>query len=303
MKFNPFAKLKSLIAKKQRAEYEGSLQRKIIYTTLKVFCYVAAAIAVSALVYIVVFIFTSGIGYINWNFLFGEYKDNYNNPSIFPALVGTLYLIVIALGIAAPLGIFTAIFLVEYKLNSGFLRWLRIAIETLASIPSIVYGLFGYMFFVIMLGWGYSILAGGMTLSIMILPVIIRTTEEALLAVPKTYREASYSFGATRVRTIFRVVLPSATGSILSGIILAIGRVVAESAALLLTLGCVPNLMPSMSNRGISLAVAVYYFSNIGNPEAAAAAATVLIVLVVCLNLLAMLVGKVLTKGRERVNE
>jgi len=290
-------------AKKQRIEYSVSLKRKITCIAVRALCYIAAAIAVGVLFYIVIFIFVNGFGSINLNFLFGEYKDNYNNPSIFPALVGTLYLVAISLSISVPLGVSTAIFLVEYKLNRGFLRWLRIAIETLASIPSIVYGLFGYMFFVLALGWGYSILAGGATISIMILPIIIRTAEEALLAVPMTYREASYSFGATRVRTIFKVTLPSAIGSIVSGVILATGRVVAESAVLLLTLGCVPNLMPSINNRGISLAVAVYYFSNIGNPEAAAGAATVLIVLVVVLNLLALMVGKALSRGTARVNE
>jgi len=154
-----------------------------------------------------------------------------------------------------------------------------------------------------LLGMGFTILSGGMTLAIMILPLIIRTTEEALLSVPISYREASYSFGATKVRTIFKVVLPSAIGGMISGIILAIGRVISESAVLILTMGIVPDLMPKINGPGTSLALDVYYFANIGRPEAAAATAVVLIVLVVVINLLALLVGKLLTRGKGIGNE
>jgi len=276
--------------------------RRLPFIGLKWWSYLTTAVAIIVLSYIVYFIFAIGSEFINWHFLFGEYIDE-KNVSILPAFIGTLYLIGIALVIAVPIGIFTAIFLTEYKLNQRFLRWLRVAIETLAGIPSIVYGMFGFLVFVLALGWGFSMLAGGVTLSIMILPIIIRTTEESLLAVPMTYREASYSFGATRVRTIFKIVLPSAKGGVVSGIILAIGRVVSESAVLILTIGGFAEIMPSLTGPGISLAVAVYYFWQIRMFEAAAATAVVLIVLVIVINILATVAGKLLTRGNMAVNE
>ena len=284
-----------------RFKLKPTTKNRLGCRVLRGMTYASAGLVFAVLLYIIFFIFMQGTQFISWQFLFGEYNSR-QNPSILPAIQGTLMLIAIALSIAVPIGIFTAIFLVEYKLKTGFVRWLRVAVETLAGIPSIVYGLFGYIFFVIILGWGFSMAAGGITLAIMVLPMVIRTTEESLLSVPMTYREASYSFGATRVRTIFRVVLPSAMGGILSGIILAIGRVISESAVLLLTIGCIPNVLPTIDGPGISLAVSVYYFSNVGNPEAAAATAVVLIVLVVAINMLAMLASRLLNRGNMKGN-
>ena len=235
------------------------------------------------------------MGKINLTLLFGDGKTS---PSILPALVGTLSLIVIALGISIPLGIGCAVFLTEYTDNkSKFVKFIRISTETLAGIPSIVYGLFGYLIFVDLLKMGYSLLGGGITLSIMILPVIVRSTEESLLSVPQGLREGSYALGAGKVRTIFKVVLPSCAGGIVTAIILAAGRVISESAVLILTVGMVVDKMPvSLLSPGTSLALDIYYFGSFGYPEEAAATSVVLMVLVFGINLLALLVGKLIKR-------
>jgi phosphate transport system permease protein len=230
--------------------------------------------------------------------LFGDYGYQ-NQPSIKPALIGTLYLIVIALVIAAPIGIGSAIFLTEYTKNqSRFIRIIRIAVETLAGIPSIVYGLFGYLVFVVTLGLRYSLIGGGITLAIMVLPVIVRSTEESLLAVPHTLREGSFALGSSKIRTIFSVVLPCAASGIVTSLILAIGRVVSESAVLILTIGMVVNRVPeNFTSPGTSLALNVFYFGSHGYPEQAAATAVVLLILVVSINITATILGKIFGKG------
>jgi phosphate transport system permease protein len=197
--------------------------------------------------------------------------------------VGTLYLIAISISIAAPIGIGSAIFLTEYtKTKSRLIRIIRVAVETLAGIPSIVYGIFGYLVFVVALDFKYSLTGGGITLAIMILPVIVRSTEESLLAVPLTLREGSFALGSSKVRTIFSVVLPCAASGIVTSLILAIGRVMSESAVLILTIGMVVNKMPeNFASPGTSLALDVYYFGSHGYPEQAAATGVVLLVLVV----------------------
>lgn len=265
------------------------------FTGLKGFSYVCCAITLVALVAVIVFVIVRGAGNMSFDLLFGEY-ENINNPSIVPAFFGTLWLILISMVIAIPFGIFTAVFLVEYmRGKGGIVKVIRVATETLAGIPSIVYGLFGYLIFVVAFGWGYSMLGGGITLAIMILPTIVRSTEESLLSVPDGYREGSLALGTSKVRTIFRVVLPAASGGIVTAIILAIGRVVSESAVLILTIGMVMNNF-SISGPGTSLALAVYYFANNGNPGAAAATALVLLVFVLLLNLLAAFLGKIIKK-------
>jgi len=228
--------------------------------------------------------------------IFGDYGKY---PSIKPALVGTLYLIIISISIAAPVGIGSAIFLTEYtKSKSRFVRVIRIATETLAGIPSIVYGIFGYLVFVVALGFRYSLIGGGITLAVMILPVIVRSTEESLLAVPRTLREGSFALGSSKVRTIFSVVLPCAASGIVTSLILAIGRVMSESAVLILTIGMVVNKMPqNFYSPGTSLALDVYYFGSHGYPEQAAATGVVLLVLVIAINVLATVLGKTLGKG------
>lgn len=268
--------------------------KKVCYS-LKIFSYISTAIAIIALIAIIGYVLINGVGKINPTLLFGDGKTS---PSILPALVGTLSLIVIALGISIPLGIGCAVFLTEYTDNkSKFVKFIRISTETLAGIPSIVYGLFGYLIFVDLLKMGYSLLGGGITLSIMILPVIVRSTEESLLSVPQGLREGSYALGAGKVRTIFKVVLPSCAGGIVTAIILAAGRVISESAVLILTVGMVVDKMPvSLLSPGTSLALDIYYFGSFGYPEEAAATSVVLMILVFGINLLALLVGKIIKR-------
>ena len=261
---------------------------------LKVFSYLTTAVAVIALITILVYVIFGGVGKLKPS-LFG---DGSEGPTIVPAIVGTLSLVGISLVIAVPLGMGAAIFLAEYANVKGkFVKVVRIATETLAGIPSIVYGLFGYLVFVVAFKMGYTLLGGGITLAVMILPTIVRSVEESLLSVPDGIRQGSYALGAGKVRTIFKVVLPSCAGGIVTAIILAVGRVVSESAVLLLTVGLVVNKMPSsMMSPGTSLALDIYYFANFGYPDEAAATSVVLIVFVLLINLAAVVVGKLIKR-------
>ena len=289
-KLRDFVDSKWLPSKQKRAKFFG----------LRIAVYIFTALALSALVGIVAFILVQGLPHLNWNFVFGSYS--LDAPTLRPAITGTLMIIGIAISIGAPVGIGTAIFLAEYASKSRFVKYIRVAVETLAGIPSIVYGLFGFIVFVALFGWGFSILGGGITLSIMILPVIIRTTEESLLAVPKTHREGSFALGASKVRTTFCVVLPSAAGGIVSSLILAIGRIVGESAALLLTIGLLSSVVPgSVMSGGTTLALAVYYYGGFvpGGAPLAAATGVVLLGLIMILNLTATLLGRLLTRGKR----
>jgi len=254
-------------------------------------------ISLATLAAVIIFILIRGLPHVNMHLLFGEYDSK--NPTIGPALVGSLYLIVISISIAAPIGIGSAIFLTEYtNSKSRLIRIIRIATETLAGIPSIVYGIFGYLVFVVALGFKYSIIGGGITLAIMILPVIVRSTEESLLAVPRSLREGSFALGSSKVRTIFSVVLPCAASGIVTSLILAIGRVMSESAVLILTIGMVVNRIPeNFASPGTSLALDVYYFGSHGYPEQAAATGVVLLVLVMSINIFATVLGKAFGKG------
>ena len=245
---------------------------------------------------VIIFILVRGVPYVNMQLLFGDYGKY---PSIKPALAGTLYLIFISISIAAPIGIGSAIFLTEYTNSKNrLIRITRIATETLAGIPSIVYGIFGYLVFVVALGFKYSLLGGGITLAIMVLPIIVRSTEESLLAVPRSLREGSFALGSSKARTIFSVVLPCAASGIVTSLILAIGRVMSESAVLILTIGMVVNKIPeNIMSPGTSLALDVYYFGSHGYPEQAAATGAVLLVLIVTINMLATGLGKKFGKG------
>ena len=260
----------------------------------------ALVLSLIALIAVIIFIIVRGLPHINMQLLFGDYGKY---PSIKPALVGTFYLIIISIFLAAPIGIGSAIFLTEYtKSKTRLVRIIRIATETLAGIPSIVYGIFGYLVFVVSLGFKYSLIGGGITLAIMILPVIVRSTEESLLAVSRSLREGSFALGSSKVRTIFSVVLPCAMSGIITSLILAIGRVMSESAVLILTVGMVINKMPeNFASPGTSLALDVYYFGSHGYPEQAAATGVALLVLVVSINILATVLGNIYGKG-ELVN-
>ena len=266
------------------------------YAACKRTAQAALLLTLVTLTALLVFVLAQGVRHVNLQLLFGDYGTE---PSLKPALVGTLYLIAISLVLAAPLGIGSAVFLTEYTgSGSRLVKIIRVATETLAGIPSIVYGIFGYLVFVVVLRAGYSILGGGITLAVMILPVIVRSTEESLLAVPRSLREGSFALGSSKVRTIFSVVLPCAASGIVTSLILAAGRVISESAVLILTIGMVVNKMPeTLASPGTSLALDVYYFGSHGYPEQAAAAGVVLLVLVICINGMAGVFGKLFGKG------
>lgn len=225
---------------------------------------------------------------------------NSENVSLFPALIDTVLMVLMALAIATPLGIFAAVYLVEYAgRGNRLVGVVRVTADTLAGIPSIVYGLFGMLFFVTYLKWGYSLLAGACTVAIMILPLIMRTTEEALKAIPDSFREGSYGLGAGKLRTVFAVVLPSAVPGILAGIILAIGRIVGETAALIYTSGTVAALPDGVLSSGRTLAVHMYVLASEGlYMKQAYATAVILVVIVIAINALSGRVAKQLMKGK-----
>jgi phosphate transport system permease protein len=223
------------------------------------------------------------------------------NVSLLPALINTVLMTLLSLALSVPLGVFAAIYLVEYaRRGSKLVAAVRLAAETLAGIPSIVYGLFGMLLFVVYLKWGYSLLAGACTLAVMVLPLIMRTAEESLLAIPDSYREGSFGLGAGRLRTVFAVVLPSAVPGILAGVILAVGRIVGETAALIFTAGTVARLPESLFSSTRTLAVHMYSLAS----EAlylnqSCATAVVLLVLVSGINTLSVRAARKLTGGRD----
>ena len=217
-----------------------------------------------------------------------------DNQSMMPAIINTLIMTALTLLLAVPIGIFAAIYLVEYsKKGSKLVAAIRLTAETLSGIPSIVYGLFGFIVFVITLGWSYTLLAGVITLAIMILPLIMRTTEEALMAVPDTFREGSFGLGAGRLRTVFRVVLPSAVPGIAAGVILATGRIIGESAALIFTSGTNPVVATSLFSSASTLSVHLYALITEGlYTNQAYAVAAVLLFLVIGINALSSVAAK-----------
>ena len=244
----------------------------------------AALLTVLTLVFIVGYILIKGIPNLTPELFQLEY--NSENVSMFPAIINTICMTVLSLLIAGPLGILAAVYLVEYaKKGNKLVSLVRVTAETLTGIPSIVYGLFGMLFFVTTLHWGYSMLAGAFTLAIMVLPVIMRTTEEALLSVPDTFREASFGLGAGRLRTIFVVILPSAVPGIFSGVILSIGRIVGETAALMYTAGTVAELPKSVMSSTRTLSVHMYSLASEGlYVDQAYATAVVLLLIVLIIN-------------------
>ena len=266
---------------------------------LKIILWLSAFITIGVVVAIVGYILVKGIPNLNLSLFAWEY--NTTNVSMTPALINTFIMIVLSLLIALPIGVFSAIYLVEYaKRGSKLVKLIRITTETLQGIPSIVYGLFGFLFFVISLGWDYSLLSGVLTLAIMILPLIMRTTEEALISVPDSYREGSFGLGAGKLRTVFKVVLPTAIRGILSGVILAIGRMVGETAALIYTAGTMARIPDSLFASTRTLSVHMYALLNEGlYQEQAYATAVVLLVFVLGMNALSGYVAKKVTKGKN----
>ncbi|MCR5045215.1 MAG: phosphate ABC transporter permease PstA [Treponema sp.] len=254
--------------------------------------YLCAALTIGTLIFILGYIVIKGLPNLSAELFSPEYTSE--NCSVLPALVNTLLVTALALAIACPLGIGSAIYLVEYsKKGNRFVKIVRLTTETLTGIPSIIFGLFGMIFFVGALGWGYSIFAGSFTLAIMILPTIMRTTEEALLDVPDTFREGSFGLGAGKLRTVFKIVLPSAMPGILSGIILATGRIVSESAALIYTAGTVAQIPKNLFGSGRTLAIHMYVLSSEGlHTNQAFATAFVLLALALFVNGLAGIIGR-----------
>lgn len=252
----------------------------------------AAFLTIFVLGFIVVYIVVKGVPHLTPSLFAWEY--NSENVSMLPSIINTLLLTALALIIATPLGIFAAIYMVEYaKAGNKIVGIVRVTAETLSGIPSIVYGLFGMLFFVSTCKFGYSLLSGALTVAIMVLPTIMRTTEEALLAVPKNFREGSFGLGAGKLRTVFKVVLPSAVPGILSGIILATGRIVGETAALIYTAGTVAKVPENVSSSVRTLSVHMYNLSKEGlNIDQAYATAVVLLVLVILINMLSGFVAK-----------
>lgn len=252
----------------------------------------AAFLTIFVLGFIVVYIVVKGVPHLTPSLFAWEY--NSENVSMLPSIINTLLLTALALIIATPLGIFAAIYMVEYaKAGNKIVGIVRVTAETLSGIPSIVYGLFGMLFFVSTCKFGYSLLSGALTVAIMVLPTIMRTTEEALLAVPKNFREGSFGLGAGKLRTVFKVVLPSAVPGILSGIILATGRIVGETAALIYTAGTVAKVPENVFSSVRTLSVHMYNLSKEGlNIDQAYATEVVLLVLVILINMLSGFVAK-----------
>lgn len=259
---------------------------------------IAALLTAAVLIFLIGYILVMGIPNLKPSLF--EWTYNSENVSLVPALINTVLMTLFALVIATPLGIFAAVWLVEYaKRGNKLVKLVRITTETLQGIPSIVFGLFGMLFFVTQLHWGYSLIAGAFTLAIMVLPVIMRTTEEALLAVPDSYREGSFGLGAGKLRTVFTIVLPSAMPGILSGVILAIGRIVGETAALIYTASTVAAVPESVFSSTRTLAVHMYLLSNEGlHVDATYGTAVVLLVLVLLINCLSSFIAGKLAKGK-----
>ena len=259
---------------------------------MRLAAYAGAAFTMAVFLSIVGYILIKGVGHLSPELFAWEY--NSENVSLMPALINTLLMTFLSLIVAVPLGIGAAIYLTEYaRRGNKLVKLVRVTAETLSGIPSIIYGLFGSLFFVVALKMGLSLLSGALTLSIMVLPLIMRSTEEALLAVPDSYREGSFGLGAGRLRTTFKVVLPSAIPGILAGVILAIGRIVGETAALIYTAGTVPKMANSLFDSTRTLSVHMYAISQEGlYINQSYATAVVLLVIVIGINALSAWVAK-----------
>lgn len=263
---------------------------------LRLLMVVATIFTVGITVCLVGYILIKGIPNLTPEQFAWEY--NTENVSMLPAIINTVLMVILVLVFAVPTGVGAAIYLVEYaKKGNKLVKIVRVTTETLQGIPSIVYGLFGYLFFAVFFGWGYTFLGGALTLAIMILPLIMCTTEEALLSVPDSFREGSFGLGAGKLRTIFKIILPSAIPGIVAGVILGIGRVVGETAALMFTAGTIAKVPGSLMDSGRTLAVHMYALLSEGlYMEQAYASAVVLMVLVLLINACSGWIAKKLTK-------
>ena len=247
--------------------------------------WVCSMITLAVLAWILIYVISKGLPNLSWEFVSTIYKPNSEKFGILPMIISTVYIVLLTVAISTPIGICSAIYLVEYSRPGKVVNLIRFATETLSGIPSIIYGLFGLIFFVITLHFKYSILSGALTLCIMVLPTIIRTTEEALKAVPDSYREGSLALGATKLKTIARVILPSAIPGILTAIILSVGRIVGETAAVYLTAGYVTRIPKDIMSSGRTLSVHLYQLAREGiSLGQSFATATILVIIVALLN-------------------
>ncbi len=277
-----------------------SLRRNVYDKTMKGLLYLCGGLVCALLAFLIGYIFYRGLPYISWNLISTQSSMLKGTIGILPHILSTLYIIAVAMVIVLPLGVGAAIYLTEYATNRKLVNLIEFATETLTGIPSIIFGLVGMMVFVQLLGFGAGVLAGGLTLVVMILPTIIRTTQESLKTVPQSYREGALGLGAGKWRMVRTVVLPNAVDGIVTGCILAVGRIVGESAALLFTAGfgtVLYNFGEALHNSSATLTVALYLYANErGETDIAFAIAAILMVLTLIINLSANLIGKKLKK-------
>ncbi|NLU52174.1 MAG: phosphate ABC transporter permease PstA [Clostridiaceae bacterium] len=281
-----------------------SKRRKLTDLILKVLIWLFSLITVGFLAGMVIYIVSRGISGISWEFITGNYNLYKGETGILPMIVGTLLLIFTTIIIAVPVGVFAAIYLTEYAKQGLFVKIIRFGTESLAGIPSIIYGLFGYIFFKNTLNLGFSVMSGALTLSIMVLPIIVRTTEEALLSVDPGYREGSLALGATRLQTIFKVVLPSAMPGILTAVILSMGRVIGETAAVIYTVGSVariPAFDKLLTSSVRTLSVHLYMVAlEEADFVSAFATGTILMIIIAALNFAANRLTRRFINGRTK---
>lgn len=272
--------------------------RKVKDNILKAILWLSAVITVVIIATIVGYIFKKGFGLIDFNFIFGDYSPT-TGGGIFPMIITTLLTVILSLLISLPIGICGAIYLQEYAKQGRSVKLIRFATESLAGIPSIIYGLFGTVFFVSTLKLQFSILSGSLTLAIIVLPVIIRTTEEALKTVPQSYREGAIALGSTKFEVLYKIIVPSAMPGILSGVILSIGRIIGESAAMLLTAGTVAAMPRNLMSSGRTLTVHAYLVTKeAGNIELASAIGVILIFIILALSLIAKGITRTINKEK-----
>lgn len=273
-------------------------RRQIIMYTL---LYLAAFVAVAVLFLIIGYIFVNGIQEITWEFLTEPVKDAGREGGILPIIINTLYFVVLGLLFSAPLSILAAIYMTEYARQGILIKIIRYFTTNLAGIPSIIFGLFGYMIFNKIFGWGYSLISGAATVAVVILPTLIRTSEEAIMTVPVGYKEGSLALGATKWQTMRKVVIPAASPGILNGIILGMGRIFGETAALLFTLGSGTNLVKGLMDSSRSLALHLYVMVKEVSASKAYGTAVLLVIIVLILNLIAGTFGRRINRYKENL--
>ncbi len=270
---------------------------------LKGLIWLFSILVVVMLVGIIGYVFVKGLPFLSWELISTVPSELKGTFGILPVIINTIYIVVLTLVIATPIGIGGAIYLNEYAKKGRLIKIIELTTEVLTGIPSIIYGLFGFVFFGTFLGLGYSILTGVLTLSIMILPTIIRTTQEALKTVPESYKEGALSLGSKKIYIIFTILIPSALPGIITAVILAMGRIVGESAALIFTAGTgltmVRNIFGHVFTSGASLTVQLYSYAMRGeDPRISFAIASILIIIILILNFLAKFLGRKLNRNK-----